>query len=463
MKALSILLAVFLTTATDPSAYAVGGIQPSVADYHSIQEALDAHRGRMVYLPPGDYEITDKLRIRGDHGGLFGPGRIIQTHAERPIIEIEKAAFVQLRDLTLTRPAGKTDTQNEALVAINCTNLVLDNLRVLDNRSCAPAIGVRQCRDVQIRHCLVQNYVRVSIDDRTASPDWGYAFRCIDGTGIGVQHSSGVLIEGNRIVEHTYRPTPELQRQHQLGQFVKRNAKKGAIANQQAWDAQYVDAWHQGSAILVSAPDDSDCTQILGNYVENAGQGIDIHADHVIVSQNIVNNAHIGMKAMHGSRNVLILGNQFLKNDLWAIGLMPGAAAHAARLLNDGKRLEPANVDGGSIIANNIISDFGYGHSHWLWQSASCCPIRLDGPQKPDNPPLRDVIVQGNVVYDTGREQGLVDGALKVLPPRYKYAVLLFSGRGGPQGVQFSNNIFHPGTAGVCNVDLGPLSLPPTK
>ena len=33
---------------------------------------------------------------------------------------------------------------------------------------------------------------------------------------------------------------------------------------------------------------------------------------------------------MHGSRNVIITGNQFTKNDLWAIGLMPGAASHPA-------------------------------------------------------------------------------------------------------------------------------------
>jgi hypothetical protein len=53
----------------------------------------------------------------------------------------------------------------------------------------------------------------------------------------------------------------------------------------------------------------SDCTRLLGNHIENAVQGIDLHCDHVIVSNNIVTNAFIGMKAMHGSRNVLISGN----------------------------------------------------------------------------------------------------------------------------------------------------------
>ena len=91
-------------------------------------------------------------------------------------------------------------------------------------------------------------------------------------------------------------------------------------------------------------------------------QNKDLHSsNNVHMANNVINGAHIGMKAMHGSRNVLITGNQFARNDLWAIGLMPGAAAHPAA---DGK---PENADGGSVIANNIISDFGHGEAHWMW------------------------------------------------------------------------------------------------
>ena len=42
----------------------------------------------------------------------------------------------------------------------------------------------------------------------------------------------------------------------------------------------------------------------------------------------------------------------------------------------------------------------------------------------------------------------------EVSPPRYKYAVFVASGPGGPKGLHFSNNLFHPGTAGVANVEL---------
>jgi len=281
-----------------------------------------------------------------------------------------------------------------------------------------------------VSRCLVRNYMRVSIDDRTDSQDWGYAFRCTDGTGIMVSDSTGILIDGNRVIEDNLVPTPEIKAEHKLGDFVKRNPQKGAIVSQQTWDASYTDNWQQGSGILVTAPEVSDLVRIVGNHVENAAQGIDLHCDHGIVSQNIVANAFIGMKAMHGSRNVLISGNQFTRNSLWAIGLMPGAAANAE------------NFDGGSIIANNIISDFGHGDAHWTWGDDRS-PFKFDTGQQPDDPPLTDVIVQGNIVHCIGK-------------PRYQYAVIIAGGPNTPRGLHFANNLFHAGTQGVANKDLPP-------
>lgn len=400
----------------------------SVADYPSIQEALNANPGRMLFVPAGDYRITEKIRIRGERAGLHGPGRIIQENAAQPVLEIENATAAEIRDLTLARPEGKMETSNEAILAIRCRDLVIENVRVIENRTRAGAIVLRESKDCRISRCLVRNYMRVSIDDRTASADWGYAFNCTDGTGISVSYCTGTLIEGNRVTEERLVPTEETKAKFKLGDFVKRNAQKGGVISQQTWDAGYTDAWQQGSAIVVTAPEVSDFTRILGNHIENAAQGIDLHCDHVIVSQNIVTNAFIGMKAMHGSRNVLILGNQFSRNSLWAIGLMPGAAAHAT------------NTDGGSIIANNIISDFGHGDAHWIWGDERS-PFKFDTGQQPDDPPLCDVIVQGNVVQAVGK-------------PRYKFAVIIPGGENTPRGMHFSNNVLHPGTQGVANIPL---------
>jgi len=400
----------------------------SVVAYPSIQAALNANPNRMIFVPAGDYSITEKIRIRGERAGLFGPGRIIQESKDQPIIEIENATNAEIRDLTLTRPEGKMETRNEGIIAIKCRDLVIDNVRVTDNRSPAGAITLRESQNCRISRCLVRNYMRVSVDDRTANKDLGYAFNCTDGTGISVSYSTGTLIEGNRVVEDNMVPTPELKAKHKLGDWIKKNAEKGSIVNQATWDLGYSDAWQQGSGIIVTAPEVSDCTRILGNHIENAAQGIDLHSDHVIVSNNVVVNSFMGMKAMHGSRNVIITGNQFTGNCLWAIGLMPGAAANAN------------NTDGGSIIANNIISDFGHGDAHWIWGDERS-PFKFDTGQQPDDPPLTDVIVQGNVVQSIGA-------------PRYKYAVIIPGGANAPRGMHFSNNLLHPGTQGVSNVDL---------
>ncbi|MCE2694476.1 MAG: right-handed parallel beta-helix repeat-containing protein [Verrucomicrobiaceae bacterium] len=423
MKAPLLLLTVFLTLSASAA-------DLSVSAYPSIQAALDANPNRMLFVPAGDYPITDKIRIRGERSGLFGPGRIIQQNTEQPIIVIEEAKEAEIRDLTLTRPEGKMETRLEGIVVIRCRDLVLDNVRVIDNRSPAGSISVRESQDCRISRCLVRNYMRLSIDDRTQSKDWGYAFNCTDGTGISVSYSPGCLIEGNRVIEANFVPTPEVKAKYKLGDFVKKNDVKGGIMSQQAWDANYTDAWQQGSGIVVNAPTVTDLTRVIGKHVENAAQGIDLHCDHVIVSGNIVTNAFIGMKAMHGSRHVLITGNQFTRNSLWAIGLMPGAGANAE------------NFDGGSIISNNIISDFGHGDAHWIW-GAERSPFKFDTGQQPDDPPLTDVIVTGNIVHSTGK-------------PRYKYAVIIAGGPNTPRGMHFSNNLLHPGTQGVANTELRP-------
>ena len=423
MKAPFLLLASLL-------AISASAAELSVSAYPSIQSALDANPNRMLFVPAGDYPITAKIRIRGERSGLFGPGRIIQQSADQPIIEIENATATEIRDLTLTRPEGKMESRNEGILAIKCRDLVIDNVRVIDNRSPAGAITLRESQDCRISRCLVRNYMRVSIDDRTQSKDWGYAFNCTDGTGISVSYSPGCLIEGNRVIEDNFVPTSEIKAKHKLGDFVKKNDVKGGVMSQQAWDANYTDAWQQGSGIVVNAPTVTDLTRVIGNHIENAAQGIDLHCDHVIVANNIVTNAFIGMKAMHGSRNVLITGNQFTRNSLWAIGLMPGAGANAE------------NFDGGSIISNNIISDFGHGDAHWIWGDERS-PFKFDTGQQPDDPPLTDVIVTGNIAHSIGK-------------PRYKYAVIIAGGPNTPRGMHFSNNLLHPGTQGVANTELKP-------
>jgi hypothetical protein len=417
----------------------VNALAAEFAGYADLQAALDAQPGKVITLPAGDYPISRKLVLRGDGAGLVGPGRIIQENPDEPILEIDGLKDVLLRDITLTRAPGKTVARKSGLLAIRCSYLRVDQVRILNNQSPTGALALRECRFARVTGCLVRNYMRVSVDDRTKSLDWGYAFNCTDGTGIQVTASQGTLIEGNTVVEEIFRPTEALKKEHQLGVWTKKNPIKGKLLSQETWDTGYTDNWQQGSGIVVTAPEASDLTRILGNHIENAAQGIDLHADHVIVAHNVVSNSFMGMKAMHGSRNVLITGNQFVKNSLWAIGLMPGAAAHPGQP----DKPETANADGGSVISANIISDFGHGDARWIWGDDRS-PFKFDTGQQPDDPPLADVIAQGNLLHCIGA-------------PRYRYAVVIagpIDGPKTPRGLRFHGNTLAPGKDGVANRKL---------
>ncbi len=445
--------AVALLSPTDARA----GDEPLASRYPTIQAALDANPGKVVEVEAGDHEIRETIVIKTAGGGLSGRGRIVQNDPAKGILRIEHADGAIVRGLTLTRPEGKRETETEAVFASNTRDLTLVDLRIIDNQTRTSAIELRNCVDGQIRDCLVQNYQRVGVDDRTDTPTQGFAFRCIIGTGILIRESQGTLIRGNRVREDRLVATPEVKKAFQLGRFLKKNAVRGSIASQRDWDRGETDNWMQGTAIHIGSPTSTDRTLVIGNFVDRAGQGFDIHADHVTLSQNIVNDALIGMKAMHGSKHVIVSDNQFLKTTLWAIGMMPGAASLPGRPARADTAARPANVDGGSIIANNIITDFGLGQTRWIWGDDFLgCPIRFDHGQLSENPPLADVIIQGNLVDNSGRESPSGDASAAPVPPRYRYAVQVESGPTAPRGLHFSNNLFQPGTLGVSNVELKP-------
>jgi hypothetical protein len=389
----------------------------------------------VIHVPPGDYRLDQPVVIDRDGAGLSGPGRLFQTRPDAAVILVRKARGVCIEGLWLTRAEGAEETSQPALEASSVEHLSVIGVRVSENRSQRGSIEIHDSRHVAIRNCLVLNYSTIAVDDRTGGGSgeqhYGYAFRCIDGTGIIVKTSRGVSLVGNRIIEERLRPTPEMKEQHQLGTFTKRNETKGRLISQAAWEASYVGNWHQGSAILVSSPETTDLVRVSDNHIENAAQGIDIHADRVIVTGNQVHNAFMGMKAMHGSRHVLIANNIFSRNSLWAIGLMPGAAAH------------PGNADGDSIIAHNIISEFGRGDAAWMWPDGR--PIRFDHGQIPENPPLRNVVVMGNVIADPALDPP--DGETPGMP-RYDYAV---QGLRAVKGVVMEHNLFPPGRKGVAD------------
>nr|WP_237729315.1 right-handed parallel beta-helix repeat-containing protein [Schlesneria paludicola] len=434
----------------------VYAVDASSRDYPSIQAAIDANPGREIDVPAGDHVIDATLRISGVRTSLVGRGRIVMSNPARHILEIEHASGIRIEGLTLTRTEGKMDTESPGILISDVRGVTLERVNVIDNRTRSSSIQLQDVHDARILNCEVRNYMTIAVDDRTQNAKLlGYAFRCIDGTGIALNRCRGALIQGNTIVENHLRPTPELKKEHQLGSFVKKNPTKGLLISQEVWDAEYVNNWHQGSALIVTGPTVSERTRIIGNLIENAAQGIDLHSDHVIVSGNIVHNCFIGMKAMHGSRNVLITGNQFSRSVLWAIGLMSGSGAEPATPATNERAAVPANVDGGSLIANNIISQFGYGDSYWMWTDASRAVFRFDRGQEPNDPPLRDVLVTGNVVSNPDPDELPESAGGSDESPRYHYAVRIEQGGdNAPRGLHFATNLFPAGSKGISNIEL---------
>lgn len=432
----------------------------SAGDYDSIQAAIDANPGEMVFIPNGKHEITKSLMISSNNGGLYGPGTIVQTNTNECLVRITKVDGVRIEGVTFTRPEGATDTTQEGVFINESTNTTVDNVRVIDNRGPGGSITSNKSTDTTIRDCFIENYKSLFIDDRMNPPDlYGYAFQCIDGTGIKVHHSNGIIIRGNRVVESHFTPTKENVEKLGLGKITKVAEKLGRLAPVDEIKAGYTRNWHQGSAILVSGLGQLRYSIISENYIENAAQGIDIHADNVTISNNIVNGGIMGMKAMHGSRNVLIDGNQFMNVDLWGIMLMPGAGSHPARSQKDFPDNFEANTDGGTIVSNNIISNFGRGLQSWNWQGfgddSHQCAISLNEGQLAENPPLKDVLITGNIVYDNARDGVIVDGEPKVEAPGYRYALYVEQkAEPKPENIVVRGNIFNAGTKGVANFDI---------
>ena len=457
MRVVLISLVVFFVALS-----AAGADSPSIADYPTPQEAINAHPGTMIFVPPGVHTIEGALHLTSEGSGLYGPGTIEQTAPGSTIITIEKGSLIRVEGITLTRRPSDAPVRAPGLFIHESRLVEVRGVRVLDHHSRDAAIEVRNSQHVTIDQCLIRNYKCIAIDDRTDSPLYGYAFRAIDGTGILVNGSSGTVISGNRILEDRLLPTREAFAEHKLGEVTVRPEKKGKLMPPEAWETNQVSNWHQGSAIVVTSPRATHHTQIRGNYLQNCAQGIDIHSDDVVCTDNIVDHGMMGVKMTHGSRNIIVANNLLTHIDLWAILVNPGAASEHAVAESDAGAAKAGNHDSGITIANNQITYYGYGHEYWNWggkhaDAGGSYAISFLGKQLEENPTLSDVLIQGNMVYNAGRDGVLVDGHLVQEGPRYRYALRI---EGDPDSEHFptnvvvANNIFHPGRDGVCNVPL---------
>lgn len=458
VHAVRAVLAVLVVLAVLPNAARA----VDAAAYPDIQAAIDANPGREITIDT-DATLEKRLRIATPGTALSGHATITQTNPVEPVLEIEHAQDVRVSGLTFARPVLEAADENlgkvkaAGIFVYDSGRVVLDGVTVRDCAARDAAIEIRASRDVTVRDASILNYQCLAVDDRTDSELYGYAFRCIDGTGILVNECVAVSLLNNRIDEQRWLATKENKEAFRLGNVCDgaKPTKPGKFG-EGAVRAGYVNNWHQGSAIVVTGPEKSRNNIVQGNQIRNSAQGIDLHTDNTIVAGNVVDHGMMGIKATHGARNLIIKDNLLTHIDLWGILLNPGAASHAS----DAGR--GANEDGGTLISNNIITEFGHGNEWWTWGGASddangSYAIAIYDGQLPDNPPVRDVILQGNMVYDTDAK------ATPPAPPRYKYAVYLGSWNGPvdkspnmPQGLIFNANIFHPGRSGISNSEITP-------
>ena len=86
-----------------------------MADYETIQAAVDANPGRAVYVPDGDYLLSKEISISADGSELYGPGRLIQQDPNAGVVRIHDTSNVKLSGLTLTRATGHEVAEREGL------------------------------------------------------------------------------------------------------------------------------------------------------------------------------------------------------------------------------------------------------------------------------------------------------------------------------------------------------------
>jgi hypothetical protein len=433
---------------------------PRPGDGASIQSALDAHPGLPIDLPAGIYEIDRPIRITTDGSGLVGHGTIIQTNKDAAILLIEGADHVRIEGITLQRRHQELGKDARGIRAENAHHLRIANVSVFGNRAKTAAVRLLNCDYPTMESCSVVDYKTIAVDNRMKDDLYRYAFNAIDGHGILMTGCIGPRLLRNRVIETELIPTPEVKKRHDLGKMVDRAEKLGELASYGVSADGFVFIWHQGAAVSVNQATRTAFALIEGNHIENGAQGMDLHGDFMIVTNNHVTNCYMGMKAFHGARGVIISNNIFHKPGKYGILLRPGSNSSGVDTEGPGSPVGQENVERGIIIANNIITDQGYGHESWrLWNSdpSETAPVGIKigtGPME-INPRLMDLIIEGNMIYDRGRDLVMLDGKAVDPGPRYKWAIW-FDDEWRVQNVKMANNIFHPGEKGVSNLPIEP-------
>ena len=126
-------------------------------DYPSLQAAVDANPGRMIYVPNGDHLLTETVMIKTSGTGLCGPGRLVMTDASKDIINVRESNDVTIRDIRLFRERGKHEGGRNGIHAADCKDLTVDGIVVTNNCGENAGLKMERCTRLMVRNCLVRD------------------------------------------------------------------------------------------------------------------------------------------------------------------------------------------------------------------------------------------------------------------------------------------------------------------
>jgi hypothetical protein len=219
-------------------------------DYPSLQAAIDANPGRMIYVPNGDHLLAATVMIKTTGTGLCGPGRLVMTDASKDIINVREANDVTIRDIKLFRERGKHDGGRNGIFAASCEGLTIDGVSITNNCGENAALKIEHCARLTVRNCLVRDYKAMTIDDRTRNRENGTAFKCVDGNGMKFMDCKGAQVTNNRIIETVFRATKENRDKYDLGKVTVVPEKPGRYTPKGLRENPYTSNWHQGAAVF---------------------------------------------------------------------------------------------------------------------------------------------------------------------------------------------------------------------
>lgn len=326
-------------TTVNPRDFGAAG-DGAADDTAALQAALDT--GGLVDLGPGTFRVTGNLYLRSGGGVTGGADSTLVLNGTNRI-EADFLSEVQLTGFTLQRDEPAHLTEDAAIKIYRSDNITIDGITILDHRGLNSAIFIAgrfedtsdrtSCHDVVVRNVTIRDYQRTTIDAAGV-------ITMVKGTGLTLAHCKDYVIENNSVIE------------------TKRFLDE---------DDPYTNFQGAGLAVISSI----DGT-VRNNYVELAGQGIDIGGGKNVPDRSAADIAQRTEQGYRGTQRSIIEHNTVV--DIYGPGI---------KLVNDVRD---------NIVRFNTVRTTGLTG---IWITAGTTAAA-------DHSSTRGNVVEGNHIVDPG-------------------------------------------------------------